>query len=157
MRVLIAPDKFKGCLTAAEVAHYLSKGLDLSKGLAESGACTRTLPLADGGDGSVDAAIAAGFQPLGVTVRAANGQVHDGVIAFDGDTAIVEIANTCGLGTLPGETREAMTASSYGFGEAIREALALSPPASGARTRGQRQHRRRNRHAGRTRLQIPRP
>ena len=127
MRVLIAPDKFKGCLTAAEVAHYLSKGLDLSKGLAESGACTRTLPLADGGDGSVDAAIAAGFQPLGVTVRAANGQVHDGVIAFDGDTAIVEIANTCGLGTLPGETREAMTASSYGFGEAIREALALSP------------------------------
>ena len=58
MRVLIAPDKFKGSLTAAEVADHLAKGL------AEAGAHSRTLPLADGGDGSVAAALAGGFHPL---------------------------------------------------------------------------------------------
>ena len=58
MRVLIAPDKFKGSLTAAEVADHLANGL------AEAGAHCRTLPLADGGDGSVAAALASGFHPL---------------------------------------------------------------------------------------------
>ena len=58
MRVLIAPDKFKGSLTAAEVAEHLAKGL------AEAGAHSRTLPLADGGDGSVAAALASGFAPV---------------------------------------------------------------------------------------------
>ena len=68
MRVLIAPDKFKGSLTAAEVADHLAKGL------AEAGARSRTLPLADGGDGSVAAALAAGFHPLPVDVHGATGQ-----------------------------------------------------------------------------------
>ena len=52
MRVLIAPDKFKGSLTAAQVADHLATGL------TEAGAHSRTLPLADGGDGSVAAALA---------------------------------------------------------------------------------------------------
>ena len=120
MRFLIAPDKFKGSLTAAEVADHLAKGL------AEAGAHTKTLPLADGGDGSVAAALAAGFQPLPVEVHGATGHVHHGVVAFDLDTAIVEVANTCGLATLHGGVRAPMTASSYGFGEAIRAALTLS-------------------------------
>ena len=51
---------------------------------------------------------------------------HRGVVAFDEDTAIVEVASTCGLATLPGGIRAPMTASSYGFGEAIRAALTLS-------------------------------
>jgi glycerate 2-kinase len=63
MRVLIAPDRFKGSLTAAEVTDHLAKGLD------EAGAHSRTLPLADGGDGSVAAAVASGFHPLSVEVR----------------------------------------------------------------------------------------
>ena len=117
MRVLIAPDKFKGSLTAAEVADHLAKGL------AEAGAHSRTLPLADGGDGSVAAALASGFHPLPVDVHGATGENHRGVVAFDADTAIVEVANTCGLATLPGGVRAPMTASSYGFGEAIRAAL----------------------------------
>jgi glycerate kinase len=120
MRVLIAPDKFKGSLTAAEVADHLAKGL------AEAGADTRTLPLADGGDGSVAAALAAGFHPLPVKVHGATGEQHSGVVAFDSDTAIVEVANTCGLATLPGGVRAPLIASSYGFGEAIRAALTLS-------------------------------
>ena len=121
MRVLIAPDKFKGSLTAAEVADHLAKGL------TEAGAHSRTLPLADGGDGSVAAALASGFHPLPVTVHGATGQrPQHGVVAFDDDTAIVEVANTCGLSTLPGGVLAPMTASSYGFGEAIRAALTLA-------------------------------
>ncbi len=50
MRVLIAPDKFKGSLSATDVAD------NLACGLAVAGAATETLPLADGGDGSVAAA-----------------------------------------------------------------------------------------------------
>ena len=72
MRVLIAPDKFKGSLTAAEVADHLAKGL------AEAGANSRTLPLADGGDGSVAAALASGFHPLPVDVHGATGEDHRG-------------------------------------------------------------------------------
>ena len=119
MRVLIAPDKFKGSLTAAEVADHLARGL------AGAGAQCRTLPLADGGDGSVAAALASGFHPLPVDVHGATGERHRGVVAFDDDTAVVEVANTCGLSTLPGGTLAPMTASSYGFGEAVRAALAL--------------------------------
>ena len=121
MRVLIAPDKFKGSLTAAEVADHLAKGL------TAAGAHSRTLPLADGGDGSVAAALASGFAPVKVSVHGATGHRHDAIVAFAGDTAIVEVANTCGLSTLPGGVRAPMSASSYGFGEAIRAALAFSP------------------------------
>ncbi len=120
MRVLIAPDKFKGSLTAAEVADHLAKGL------TEAGAHSRTLPLADGGDGSVAAALAAGFGSLPVDVCGATGQHHHSVVAFNADTTIVEVANTCGLATLPGGVLAPMTASSYGFGQAIRAALSLS-------------------------------
>ena len=120
MRVLVAPDKFKGSLTAAEVADHLAKGL------AEAGAHSRTLPLADGGDGSVAAAVAAGFGSLPVDVHGAAGQSHRSMVAFDADTTIVEVANTCGLATLPGGVLAPMAASSYGFGEAIRAALTLA-------------------------------
>ena len=120
MRVLIAPDKFKGSLTAAEVAEHLAKGL------AAAGAHSRTLPLADGGDGSVAAALASGFHPYSMSVHGATGRRQNGVVALDGDTAVVEVANTCGLATLPDGVLAPMTASSYGFGEAIRAALTLA-------------------------------
>ena len=120
MRVLIAPDKFKGSLTAAEVADHLATGL------AAAGAHSRTLPLADGGDGSVAAARASGFAALTVRVHSATRRRHDAIVAFDRDTAVVEVANTCGLATLPAGVLAPMTASSYGFGEAIRSAMGLS-------------------------------
>ncbi|KAA0098011.1 glycerate kinase [Mycolicibacterium sp. P1-18] len=120
MRVLIAPDKFKGSLTAAEVADHVAKGL------TGAGAHITALPLADGGDGSVAAALASGFHPLPADVRAATGDSHRTTVAFNGDTAIVEVANTCGLVTLPGGKLHPMTASSYGFGQAVRAALTLS-------------------------------
>ena len=87
---------------------------------------SRTLPLADGGDGSVAAALASGFELVKVSVHGATGHRHQAIVAFNGDTAIVEVANTCGLSTLRDGVLAPMTASSYGFGEAIRSALPFS-------------------------------
>ena len=70
MRVLVAPDKFKGSLPATAVAD------NIAKGLAQSGADAVTLPLADGGDGSVAAALAAGMRPVAGQLRRADAESH---------------------------------------------------------------------------------
>lgn len=122
MRILVAPDKFKGSLTAAEVAARVADGLEQNPGIH----CTQ-LPLADGGDGSVAASLAAGFRPHRVTVAGPTGQSHQATIAFDGTTAVVEVANTCGIALLPAGPLHPLTASSLGFGQAVRAALELRP------------------------------
>lgn len=122
MKALVAPDKFKGSLTAAQVADHLAEGMEQVDGVR----CTR-LPLADGGDGSVAAAVAAGFQPITVEVNGPTGRPHQATIAFDGSTAVVEVANTCGITLLPGGALEPLTSSSLGFGQAVRAALRLGP------------------------------
>ncbi len=117
MRVLVAPDKFKGSLTALEVATAIGEGLEAA------GVASRLLPLADGGDGSVAAAVHAGSASRRVLVRGADGRRHDTEFAFDGTTAVVEVAGSCGLGTLPAGVLVPMTSSSHGFGEAVLAAL----------------------------------
>src|SRR4051812_36766236 len=117
MRVLIAPDKFKGTLTALEVATAIAQGL------AAAGVTSELLPLADGGDGSVTAALHAGFTSRPVAVRGADGHRHDTEFAFDGSTAVVEVAGTCGLSTLPPGELAPMTSSSCGFGQAVAAAV----------------------------------
>lgn len=129
VRALIAPDKFKGSLTAAEVAGALAAGLrsaaDVS-GRAGAVHC-ELLPLADGGDGSVDAAVTSGFTRYSVTVPGPTGRPVQADIAFDGGTAVVEVANTCGLALLPEGELDPLNASSRGFGEAVLFALGLQP------------------------------
>ncbi|GAB3569876.1 glycerate kinase [Arthrobacter alkaliphilus] len=120
--VLIAPDKFKGSLTAAEVADAVAAGI-CSVGAVHC----ELLPLADGGDGSVDAAVASGFARHALAVPGPTGQAALASIAFDGVTAVVEVANTCGLGLLPDGRLAPLDASSRGFGEAVLFALALRP------------------------------
>jgi glycerate kinase len=112
MKVLLAPDKFKGSLTAAQVVDHLGRGL------TERGVEHRRLPLADGGDGSVAAAVDSGYRAVPVTVAGPTGRPHDAVIAFDGTNAVIEVANTCGL-ALTGGALAPLEASSRGFGEAI--------------------------------------
>ncbi|WP_280512496.1 glycerate kinase [Nocardia farcinica] len=121
MRVLIAPDKFKGSLTASEVADHVAQGL------ASAGVESRRMPLADGGDGSVDAAVAAGLAPHPVTVAGAAGTPTYGRIAVGDGTAVVEVANTCGLTTLPNGRPLPLDASSLGLGQAIAQALRHRP------------------------------
>lgn len=119
MRVLVAPDKFKGSLTAAEVADSLGKGLH------EAGIDVIRMPLADGGDGSVAAALAAGFRPHACAVADAKGLRRSSCMALDGATAVVEVANTCGMQTLPAGVHAPMISSTFGFGEAVAAAVQL--------------------------------
>src|SRR6476469_2570807 len=86
VRALIAPDKFKGSLTAAEVAGALAAGLRSAAEVAgRPGAVhCELLPLADGGDGSVDAAVTSGFTRHRHTVTGPTGQPVPAGIAFDG-------------------------------------------------------------------------
>src|SRR6476661_9988049 len=96
VRTLIAPDKFKGSLTAGEVADALAAGLRSAAGAGTGTVLCELLPLADGGDGSVDAAVTSGFTRHRYTVAGPTGQPVHASIAFDGVTAVVEVANTCG-------------------------------------------------------------
>jgi glycerate kinase len=119
-RVLIAPDKFKGSLSAAEVAAAVARGL-----LAENpGLDVRTLPVADGGDGTLAAAVAAGFERVPVTATGPTGEPVSTAYARRGDVAVVEMADVSGLSRLPGGRLEPLTATSRGTGEVIAAALA---------------------------------
>lgn len=117
--VLVAPDKFKGSLSAAEVARSIGRGL------GEGGLAWRALPLADGGDGSAQAAVDAGYRPIAVDLVGPVGQPARTLVAFDGDTAVVEVATTCGLQLL-GELAP-LASTSAGFGEALLAARSLRP------------------------------
>jgi len=117
MRILVAPDKFKGSLTALEVATAIGEGLEAA------GVASRLLPLADGGDGSVAAALHAGFTSRPVLVRGADGRRHFTEFASDGTTAVVEVAGSCGLSTLQPGVLASMASSSYGFGQAVVAAV----------------------------------
>ena len=121
MKVLLAPDKFKGSLTAAEVVQHLGNGLT-ERGIQYTG-----LPLADGGDGSVQAAIESGFRRIRITVAGATGHERPTIAAFDGTTAVIEVANTCGLHTLPGGKLAPLEATSKGVGQAIVSLLRRNP------------------------------
>ena len=124
MRIVIAPDKFKGSLPAAEVAAALAAGLRDALDQAGAQAELITVPVADGGDGTVDAAVAAGFARVPVTATGPTGQPHRTGYARRDDLALVELATVCGLERLPGGRLEPLVSSSYGVGEVMRAALA---------------------------------
>ena len=120
MRVLIAPDKFAGTLSAVEAAEAIAEGwrrqapddvLDL-------------VPMADGGPGFVDVLHASlGGELLAVAVRGPYGdEVPGSVLLVDG-TAYVESAQACGLHLTPPEQRRPEDATTYGVGELVREAV----------------------------------
>ncbi|GAA2572602.1 glycerate kinase [Actinomadura fulvescens] len=118
-QVVIAPDKFKGSLTAVEVAEHVAAGLrrvrpDLP---------LVSLPVADGGDGTVDAAVACGFARLRTSVTGPTGEQVVASYAVRDDTAVIELAEASGLRQLPGGELAPLTASSHGTGELIDAAI----------------------------------
>lgn len=119
MRVVLAPDKFKGCLGAAEVAVALRDGLLAARPDLEV-ACR---PIADGGEGTVDAAVSAGFSRAPERVQGPTGESVLASYARRDGVAVVEMAEASGLARLPGGRRAALTASTYGTGELIRAAV----------------------------------
>ncbi|MGW0287843.1 glycerate kinase [Streptomyces sp. NPDC003236] len=118
-RVLIAADKFKGSLTAVGVAERVTAGLRR----VVPGLEVEALPVADGGDGTVDAAVAAGFERREVRVAGPLGQEVTAAYALRGGTAVVEMAEASGLQRLPAGVFAPLTASTYGSGELLRAAL----------------------------------
>ncbi|MEU2970051.1 glycerate kinase [Streptomyces ardesiacus] len=118
-RVLVAADKFKGSLTAVEVAERVTAGLrrvvpDLQ---------VEALPVADGGDGTVAAAVAAGFERRETRVAGPLGDAVTAAYALREGTAVVEMAEASGLQRLPDGVLAPLTASTYGSGELLRAAL----------------------------------
>ena len=120
MKIVIAPDKFKGSLTAAEAADAIAAGLRDEWPEAE----LVTVPVADGGDGTVDAAVAAGLGRVPVTVDGPTGEPVHASYARRGEVAVIELADACGLMRLPGGRPAPLTASSFGCGQVLAAALA---------------------------------
>jgi glycerate 2-kinase len=119
--VVIAPDKFKGTLTAAQAASHLATGLARLAPAVE----LVQLPVADGGDGTVDAAEAAGYRRVEIGVRGPTGKPVTAAFAFAEGTAVIEVAQACGLSRLPGGALAPLTASSRGVGELILAAARM--------------------------------
>jgi glycerate kinase len=119
MRIVIAPNAFKGSLSALEAAEAIGEGVRVAARDAE----LVLVPIADGGDGTVDALVAAtqGERrtlrvrgPLGDPVDAEYGLI-DG-----GSTAVIEMAKAAGLALVPKEKRDPRIANTYGVGELLQ-------------------------------------
>jgi glycerate 2-kinase len=136
LRILVAPDKFKGSLTALEAAQAMERGI--RKALPD--ARVVMVPLADGGEGTVEAMVnVPGGQtinitvmgPLGNAVRSKFGLIGPSVLSQVGLGAkgtgmfsgIIEMALASGLSLVPADKRNPMITTTYGTGELIRAAL----------------------------------
>ncbi len=119
MRVVIAPDKFKGTLTALQAAQAIERGFRATVPDDEYVLC----PMADGGEGTVDVFVAGGAQRRMARVRGPLGDTVDAAYAMSGDTAIVEMSAASGLGLLEPERYDPVRANTYGTGELLRDAL----------------------------------
>ncbi|NLM39195.1 MAG: glycerate kinase [Firmicutes bacterium] len=124
MRVVIAPDSFKGSLSAWEAAAAIERGVKRAAPNCE----TVLLPLSDGGEGLVESLVEATngtyhefhiMGPLGEPVWAKLG------VLGDGETAVIEMAQASGLTLIPEEERNPLLTTTYGTGELIRLALDL--------------------------------
>ncbi|WP_237232933.1 glycerate kinase [Rothia nasisuis] len=127
MKVLLAVDKFKGTLTGVQLTEALAAGLE------GAGGCeVVTCPIADGGDGTVDAALAAGYSEVTCTVTGPfAGQPVTARYAYlqTERTAVLEIAEAGGIARLREDQLDTWRATSYGAGELILQAVG-----AGART-----------------------
>jgi glycerate 2-kinase len=123
LRILVAPDSFKGSLDPVAVATALRDGWQRARPLDTY----RLMPLADGGEGTLAAIRAAGGDwielpshardPLGRPLRA--------TFLRRGDEAVVELASASGLSRLAPDERDAMVASTFGTGQVLATAIGL--------------------------------
>jgi len=124
MKVVIAPDSYKGCLSAAQVARAIARGVRAALPKAE----ILSVPMADGGEGTLQALISATGGtlkrrrvrgPLGNPVWAEFG------VLGDGRTAVIEMAAASGLPLVPPSKRNPLVTTTYGTGELIAAGLDL--------------------------------
>ena len=122
MKIIIAPDSFKGCMSAEQAAKAMERGIRRALPQAE---CV-LVPMADGGEGTVQSLVdATGGEllettvtgPLGTPVRAQYGMLGDG------RTAVIEMAAASGIAYVDERTRDPRITTTYGTGELVRDAL----------------------------------
>lgn len=122
MRIVLAPDSFKGSLSSLEVCNALSEGI--LQELPESE--ITKIPMADGGEGTVEALIqATGGRIIECVVTGPTGRPvksYFGVLG-DGKTAVIEMAAASGLPLISESERNPMITTTYGTGELIKAAL----------------------------------
>ncbi|MFS0788220.1 glycerate kinase [Shouchella sp. 1P09AA] len=122
MKLVIAPDSFKGSLSAVEVAEVMKRAI--SKALPQAEAVL--VPAADGGEGTMDSLVAAtGGKKTAVTVQGPTCQpvkAEYGVLG-DNETCVIEMASASGLVLIPADERNPMVTTTYGTGELIKAAL----------------------------------
>jgi len=122
MKYLIAPDAFKGSLTASEAAGAIEAGLKRACPQARS----MVLPLADGGEGSAATLqTALKGRRIEVTVQGPLGDAVDAHYALvqAGRVAVIEVAQACGLIQIPPNLRNPLATTTFGVGQLIRHAL----------------------------------
>lgn len=121
MRILIAPDKFKGTLTGVEAAAAMSEGALR----VYPDAVVTTLPVADGGEGTLEAAVAAGFEERFTSVVGPIIKPAGAVWAFNPETrvAVIETAQASGYLLSEPTVENSLRAHSYGSGQLIAAAL----------------------------------
>ncbi|HDQ13890.1 MAG TPA: glycerate kinase [Sediminispirochaeta sp.] len=121
MRILVAPDSFKGSNSSLQVAEAIERGIYRVFSDAE----VEKVPVGDGGEGTVEALVAANegdlistevSGPLGQKVQASYGMI-------DTTTAVIEMAAASGLTLVPENNRDVKRASTYGTGELILHAI----------------------------------
>lgn len=122
MKILVAPQEFKGSISALSASEAAKNGILRVFPEAEVVLC----PVADGGDGTLETLVEVSGgevrtcsvqNPIGETIQAQWGAMGDGV------TAVIEMARTSGLALLSLDERDPLNASTYGLGQAISEAL----------------------------------
>lgn len=124
MRIVVAPDKFKGSVSAEEAAEHIAAGIREAQPHAQ----VTVLPVADGGEGTLDAAVTAGYTRHDLTVTGPIGEPVAAAWARLDDTAVVEMSLASGLAALPHDENgdpilAAREATSRGTGELIAAAL----------------------------------
>jgi glycerate kinase len=119
---VIAPDKFKGSLSAADAARAIERGVRATWPERD----VVRLPMADGGEGTVDAFLASGWERVACRVRGPRGEAVDAAFAWSREPeprAVVEMAAASGLALLTHERYDPVRASTFGSGELVRAAL----------------------------------
>lgn len=119
MKIVIAPDSFKGSASSLEVAQWIENGI-----LSVVPDCeTIKIAIGDGGEGTLDAVISAGFNPIEVSVTGPTNKTVQSKFGMRDSTALVELAQASGLSQLPEKKLEPLIATSFGTGELIKAAL----------------------------------
>ena len=123
LRVLVAPDSYKGSLTSVQVARALAAGWARERPRDR----VELAPLADGGEGTVEAVLASGrgWAAMPVSTRDPLGRPLAGRFLRDGDRAVVELADASGLSHVLPEDRDALRATTFGTGLTLAAAVGL--------------------------------